>query len=123
MSRPRVTADTFYDAPTAAELVDAVREFLRDDVLDATSGSVGFHVRVAINALGIVHRQLTSDADGADDYRRAVNALGYSDDDSFAAAIVAGELDDRSDAVEALLTRAVAAKLAVDNPRLLGELT
>ncbi|MGB3302014.1 DUF6285 domain-containing protein [Gordonia sp. (in: high G+C Gram-positive bacteria)] len=111
--------DAFYNSPTAAELVDAVREFLQDQVLDATSGSVGFHVRVAINALSIVHRELTASDDAPDNYRREIAALGYPDSAAFAEAIAAGDLDDRSSELNALLTRAVAAKLQVDNPRLL----
>lgn len=116
-----MTADAFYDVPTAADLVDAVREFLSDEVLPATSGSVAFHARVAINALGIVHRQLTADPGDAATYRDAVRALGYDDDAALTEAIAAGEFDDRSPELVALLSRAVTAKLAVDNPRLLGE--
>jgi hypothetical protein len=46
------------DRPTAAELVGAVREFLERDVMAATDGRVQFHTRVAINALGMVEREL-----------------------------------------------------------------
>lgn len=46
------------DRPNAIELVQAVREFLERDVMNATEGRVQFHTRVAINALGIVEREL-----------------------------------------------------------------
>ncbi len=46
------------DRPNAIELVQAVREFLEHDVMNATEGRVQFHTRVAINALGIVEREL-----------------------------------------------------------------
>ena len=42
------------DRPTAAELVDAVTEFLERDLQPALEGRLGFHTRVAVNALKIV---------------------------------------------------------------------
>jgi aminoglycoside phosphotransferase (APT) family kinase protein len=48
--------------PTARELLDAVRGFLLDDVVPATSGRVSFHARVAANAIAIVERQLAQDS-------------------------------------------------------------
>jgi aminoglycoside phosphotransferase (APT) family kinase protein len=44
--------------PTASELLDAVRGFLTDDVMPATSGQVAFHARVAANVLGMVAREI-----------------------------------------------------------------
>jgi len=44
--------------PTASELVDAVRQFLTDQVMPATGGQLAFHSRVAANVLGIVAREL-----------------------------------------------------------------
>lgn len=44
--------------PTASELLDAVREFLTDQVMPATGGQLAFHARVAANVLGIVAREL-----------------------------------------------------------------
>jgi Ser/Thr protein kinase RdoA (MazF antagonist) len=48
--------------PTARELLDAVRGFLLDDVVPATSGRVSFHARVAANVVAIVERQLAQDS-------------------------------------------------------------
>jgi aminoglycoside phosphotransferase (APT) family kinase protein len=47
-----------YGRPTASELLDAVRGFLTDEVMPATSGQLSFHARVAANVLGIVAREL-----------------------------------------------------------------
>lgn len=44
--------------PTASELLDAVRGFLAEQVMPATSGQLAFHARVAANVLGIVAREL-----------------------------------------------------------------
>jgi len=45
------------DMPRADELLTAVRDFLRDDVMTATSGRVNFLARVSGNALDIVLRE------------------------------------------------------------------
>ena len=47
------------DRPTAHELLAAVEDFLRDDVMPNIGGSRSFHARVAANALAIVRRELT----------------------------------------------------------------
>jgi uncharacterized protein DUF6285 len=44
--------------PTASELLDAVRGFLTDQVMPATTGQLAWHARVAANALVIVAREL-----------------------------------------------------------------
>jgi aminoglycoside phosphotransferase (APT) family kinase protein len=74
--RPRPTANPRpspdpHGRPTASELIDAVRGFLTDQVMAATDAQVGFHARVAANALAIVARELDlgplpADADLAD---------------------------------------------------------
>jgi aminoglycoside phosphotransferase (APT) family kinase protein len=47
-----------YGRPTASELLDAVRGYLTEQVMPATSGQLAFHARVAANALAIVAREL-----------------------------------------------------------------
>ena len=46
------------DRPTAVELLEAIREFLEQDVMPAVDGRVQFHTRVAVNALGMLEREL-----------------------------------------------------------------
>jgi hypothetical protein len=46
------------DLPTAAELVEAVREFLEAEIFPAVDGRKHFHTRVALNVLAIVQREL-----------------------------------------------------------------
>lgn len=106
-----------HDRPTAAELVEAVREFLERDVMDATDGRIRFHTRVAVNALHIVHRELEVGAAQAAAHRDRLAALGFADDVELAAAIRRGDLDDRYDEVKAAITASVDDKLAVANPK------
>jgi aminoglycoside phosphotransferase (APT) family kinase protein len=47
-----------FGRPTASELLDAVREFLTDQVMPAAAGQLAFHARVAANVLGVVAREL-----------------------------------------------------------------
>ncbi|HVT41730.1 MAG TPA: phosphotransferase, partial [Acidimicrobiales bacterium] len=47
-----------FGRPTAAELVEAVREYVEKGVMAGSSGSAQFEARVARNALGVVEREL-----------------------------------------------------------------
>ncbi|UFZ06881.1 DUF6285 domain-containing protein [Bradyrhizobium ontarionense] len=50
------------DEPTPTELVKAVADFLRNDIAPLLSGHQAFKLRVGINALDLVVRQLTQAA-------------------------------------------------------------
>jgi hypothetical protein len=47
------------DEPTPTELIEAVADFLRDEIAPQLSGHAAFKLRVSINALDLVTRQLT----------------------------------------------------------------
>ncbi len=113
------------DRPTAAELLEAVREFLEHDVMSATEGRTAFHARVAMNALGIVERELvlgpSIDAPVA---TRIRELLGDSDAARFDGPALVGALATRirdgsldGSEVSAVVRDLVRAKLAVANPR------
>ena len=108
-----------HGVPTAAALVEAVREFLEGDVMAATEGRVRFHARVAANVLGMVERELALGPAQAEEHRRALDRLGMASDTELAAAIRQGRLDARLGEVVAALRGAVRAKLEVANPRYL----
>ena len=100
--------------PTAAELIAAVAEFLDTEVRSATTGDVNFHARVAANALRMVERELTSS--GADLVSAALAELGFVDEAALAAAIRAGELDDRDADVQKCLRTVVGHRLDAAHP-------
>ena len=100
--------------PTAAELVAAVAEFLEGDVRSATTGSVNFHALVAVNVLRTVERELLDDT--AAQPLAALAGLGYSDEDALAAAIRAGDLDDRGVEVLPVLRAVVRHRLSIAHP-------
>jgi hypothetical protein len=109
-----------HDAPDAASLVEAVREFLERDVLPATSGRVQFHGRVAMNVLAMVEREIAAGPRQARQHAAGLRHLGFASDAELAGAIRAGTLDDRIEEVASFVRATVRAKLAVANPRYVG---
>jgi hypothetical protein len=110
-----------HDRPTASELVQAVREFLEQDVMEATEGRVQFHTRVAINALGMVERELREGRAMTAEHDARLAALGFADDDALARAIRTGEVDDRWDEVVTAVREATLEKLRIANPDYMAE--
>lgn len=58
MDLPAVAVDARGDMPTTDELIVSVRDFLRDEVMEATNARTSFLARVAGNTLDIVRREL-----------------------------------------------------------------
>ncbi len=110
---------SLHGAPTSAELVEAVREWIERDVLPTTEGRLKFHSRVAVNVLAMVERELAMGEQQESDHADRLASLGLADDAEFARAIRNGDLDDRLDEVRAVLRADADAKLAVANPKYL----
>ncbi|HLY79248.1 MAG TPA: DUF6285 domain-containing protein, partial [Caulobacteraceae bacterium] len=69
------------EQPTAAELIDAVSEFISRDLAPTLSGRLGFHARVAVNVLAIVRRELLQGAQAdREDTARLAALLGHDGD-------------------------------------------
>ena len=118
------------DLPTAAELVEAVREFLENDVFAQAEGRTKFHARVAMNVLAIVRRELELGpaADAAERARLLELLPDAAREGSLAElnAELAARIRDGSLAAErgvlvAHLRETVRDKLAIANPRHLGD--
>jgi len=82
---------TLHDVPTAGELVEAVREFLKGDVMAATEGRVRFHAQVAARVLATVERELAEGGAPVAAHAAALAELGFADDAQLAAAIRSAE--------------------------------
>ncbi len=108
-----------HDVPSIGQLVESVREWLQTDLLSATEGRLQFNTRVAINVLAIVERELVLGAAHEAAHLERLRSLGVADDASLAAAIRAGEFDDRLAEVRAVVWQSVRDKLAVANPKYL----
>lgn len=107
------------DEPRPDELVKAVADFLRNDIAPQISGHAGFKLRVAINALDLVTRQLL-DASETEELKR-LNALfgegGLKElNQRLADRIRSGDIDLATPGVEEHLWQTTLAKLSVDQP-------
>lgn len=104
------------DRPTAAELAEAIREWLEGDVLEGTQGRLRFHARVAANAVGMLEREARLGVAHVAAHRERLAALGIDSEADLAAAVRAGAVDDRWDEVVASVWATVVDKLEVSHP-------
>jgi len=110
------------DEPTPFELTKAVADFLRDDIAPMISGHDAFKLRVAINMLDLVTRQLTledgSDLEEAARLRALLGIDGALMDLNrvLADKIASGEVDLQAPGLAEHLWQTTMAKLAVDQP-------
>lgn len=110
------------DEPTPEELVKAVADFLRNDIAPLISGHNAFKLRVSINALDLVTRQLRLEG-GSDaaELARLSKLLGKEAslgelNRLLADRIAKGESDLQTPGLSEHLWRTTMDKLAVDQP-------
>jgi Domain of unknown function (DUF6285) len=102
--------------PTAAQLVEAVRELLEAEVVPALDGRLAFHARVAANVLAVVERELVLGPAHASALAARLAALGMASEADLAAAIRSGAMDGRWSEVKAAVWATVRDRLAVAHP-------
>jgi hypothetical protein len=110
------------DEPTPEELIKAVADFLRNELAPGISGHSAFKLRVSINALDLVTRQLAleqgSDAAEAARLARLLGEEGTLDElnRTLADRIAKGEVDLQTPGLAEHLWQTTMDKLAVDQP-------
>jgi Domain of unknown function (DUF6285) len=110
------------DEPTPSELIKAVAEFLRGDIAPQISGHNAFKLRVAINALDLVTRQLELEqGSDAAEGKRLSQLLGKQGtllelNRVLADRIAKGEVDLQTPGLADHLWQTTMDKLAVDQP-------
>ena len=110
------------DEPTPTELIKAVADFLRNDITPAIGGHNAFKLRVAINALDLVTRQLALEQDSdAAEAERLTKLLGKEGslgelNRALADKIATGEADLNTPGLAEHLWQTTMDKLAVDQP-------
>ena len=104
-----------FGRPTAAELVEAVREYL-DGLMEGSTDGARFEARVARNVLGIAERELRLGPAVSAAHAARLSELGFADDAALAAALRSGALDDDWESVAPLLAASVRDQLLVANP-------
>lgn len=110
------------DEPTPTELLNAVAEFLRNEIAPKISGAAGFKLRVATNAIDLVVRQLElSEPRAANELTRLVALLGENGsladlNRKLANSIATGAVDLNTPGLADHLWQSTMDKLAVDQP-------
>jgi hypothetical protein len=110
------------DEPTPIELTKSVADFLRNDITPLISGHQAFKLRVAINILDLVTRQLTrEEASDAAEVARLRALLGIDGTVTelnrvLAERIAKGEVDLSTPGLAEHLWATTMDKLAVDQP-------
>ena len=110
------------DQPTPEELIQAVADFLRNELAPEISGHTAFKLRVGINALDLVTRQLAleqgSDAAEAARLARLLGEEGTLDELNrmLADRIAKGEADLQTPGLAEHVWQTTMDKLAVDQP-------
>ena len=110
------------DEPTPEELIKAVADFLRGEIAPDISGHNAFKLRVAINALDLVTRQLgLAQGSEATEAARLSLLLGKQGslaelNRTLAGRMANGELDLRAPGLADHLWQTTMDKLAVDQP-------
>ena len=110
------------DEPTPEELIKAVADFLRDEIAPEIKGHNAFKLRVGINALDLVTRQLAlAQASDAAETARLSRLLGMQGslmelNRALCDRIANGEADLQTPGLSEHLWQTTLAKLAVDQP-------
>lgn len=110
-----------HDRPSAAELIESVREWLERDVLPSVEGRLSFHTRVAMNSLDIVVRELESQDEIQATHDSVLQSMAVASDAQLSEKIRSGEFD--SNLLELLNTLApvIENKVRVSNPKYLRQ--
>ena len=110
------------DEPTPTELINAVADFLRHEITAVVKGHNAFKLRVALNALDLVTRQLALEqGSDAAEAARLAQLLGKQGslgelNRALADGIAKGEVDLQTPGVAEHLWQTTMDKLAVDQP-------
>jgi hypothetical protein len=110
------------DEPTPTELTKAVADFLRNDIAPEISGHSAFKLRVAINVLDLVTRQLTLEqGSDAAEAKRLARLLGIEGslielNRALSDKIAQGDVDLQTPGLAEHLWQTTMDKLAVDQP-------
>lgn len=112
-----MTPEDLHGLPTSAELLEATREWLIDEIAPGLDGRDAFMVRVVNNVLGQVEREMVTGAERAAAVSYQLETLGYADEAALAASIRSRAVSAVDPEVIAVVEAIVAARLEVANPR------
>lgn len=102
--------------PDAREIVVAVREFLQQEVMPATTGALSFHARVAANLLAALERELALGPAPQRRFEELLAGLGAGTEGELAAGIRAGRIDPAAAPLREALLQITTDRLRAWNP-------
>ena len=102
--------------PSAEELLQAVREFLTEQVMPSTEGSLSFHARVASNVIAMVERELVLGPQQDQHRATSLREFGVGSERELAASIRSGGFSENRVALLELLADGVLSSLLVARP-------
>ena len=102
--------------PSAEELLQAVREFLTEQVMPSTEGSLSFHARVASNVIAMVERELVLGPQQDQQRATSLREFGVGSERELAASIRSGGFSENRVALLELLADGVLSSLLVARP-------
>lgn len=114
------------DQPSSADLIQAVADFLRDQVMPKLEGHLAFHARVASNALEIVKREIEiAPAENMAEAERLKALTGKEGtlealNQALCAAIESGAITLDTPGLKDHLWQTTLTKLAIDQPTYSG---
>ena len=117
-----------HDAPSTAELVEAVKRFIDETAAPQLNGHAAFHARVASNVLATILRELEQRPDAEVQEKSRLIALLDGNPDSsletlnrdLCERIRAGEMDLSTGGLLEHLKTTTIAQLSIDQPRYSG---
>jgi len=111
---PRTNAP--YDAPSAQELVEAVKFFISEELLDEVPSTQKWKLRIASNILAIAAREIENYATDKRSFDDFLSSLNMGSERELSLALRHGDFDNNLGTILTKLMPIVERKLLVANP-------
>jgi len=111
---PRTNAP--YDAPSAQELVEAVKFFISEELLDEVPSTQKWKLRIASNVLAIAAREIENYATDKRSFDDFLSSLNMGSERELSLALRHGDFDNNLGTILTKLMPIVERKLLVANP-------
>tara|TARA_B110000438_G_scaffold293794_1_gene334212 strand:+ start:321 stop:719 length:399 start_codon:yes stop_codon:yes gene_type:complete len=111
---PRTNAP--YDAPSAQELVEAVKFFISEELLDEVPSTQKWKLRIASNVLAIAGREIENYEIDKQSFENFLSSLNMGSERELSLALRNGDFDNNLGTILTKLMPIIEIKLLVANP-------
>ncbi len=108
--------DTPYDAPSAHQLIEAVKLFIAEGLDGEISQTQKWKLRIASNALGIASREIQNISEDRKAFKDFLNGFNMDSEKELSDALRNGEFDQKLEDIHIKLIPLIRRKLLVANP-------